>query len=245
MNDQRFIGCLIALALWSGCQTEQKESTIDLTNLDLNTIDWQAHRGGKGLAPENTIPAFTYAVTLPFVKTLELDVVVSKDSILVVSHEPWMSSKICLTPDSSEISEAEEKQLNIFQMTLEQITAYDCGSKPVDGFPDQKKMKTSKPTLENVVKAVGAYAAQKNLAAPQFNIEIKSAPEGDNVYHPEPTVFAQLVIKAVNRLRIKERTSIQSFDVRALQAVHQQDSTLQLALFELLLQKAWSKIYKN
>ncbi len=230
MNYQRFIGCLVALALWSGCQPEQaKETTIDLATLDFNTIDWQAHRGGKGLAPENSIPAFTYAVTLPYVKTLELDVVVSKDSILVVSHEPWMSSKICLTPDGNEINEAEEKQLNIFQMTLEEIAAYDCGSRRVDGFPDQKKMKTNKPTLENVVKAVSAYAAQRNLEATLFNIEIKSSPEGDNIYHPEPATFASLVISAVNRLRIKERINIQSFDVRALQAVHQQDSTLQLA----------------
>ncbi len=230
MNHQRFIGCLIALALWSGCQIEQQqERTIDLASLDLNTIDWQAHRGGKGLAPENSIPAFTYAVTLPYVKTLELDVVVSKDSILIVSHEPWMSSKICLTPQGNEISEAEEKQLNIFQMTLAEIAAYDCGSKPVDGFPDQKKMKTNKPTLENVVKAVSAYAAQRNLEAPLFNIEIKSAPEGDHVYHPAPATFANLLVNAINRLRIRDRANIQSFDVRALQAVHQQDSTLQLA----------------
>ncbi len=229
MNHQRFIGCLLVLLVWSSCQTEQKEKTIDLATLDLNTIDWQAHRGGKGLAPENTVPAFTYAVTLPYVKTLELDLVVSKDSVLVVSHEPWMSSKICLTPEGSEIGEANEKQLNIFQMTLEEITAYDCGSKPVEDFPEQKKIKTSKPTFENIVKAVNAYAAQKSLEAPQFNIEIKSAPEGDNIYHPEPATFATLVINAINRLRIKERSNIQSFDVRALQAVHQQDSTLQLA----------------
>lgn len=229
MKIQHILLVSIALFLLQSCQEDTQTPTVDVSNIDISTIDWQAHRGGKGLAPENTVPAFTYAITLPNVKTLELDVVVSKDSQLVVSHEPWMSANICLKPDGVEISEAEEKSLNLFEMTYEEIKSYDCGSKPVEGYPDQKKMKTWKPTLESVVKSVNAYAAQRELTAPKFNIEIKTAPEGDNVYHPVPEAFATLLLAEIKKLRIKKRTTIQSFDVRALQAVHQQDSTFTLA----------------
>ncbi len=227
MRTQHILIILLTVFSLQSCQEDSK--VPNLAAIDLSAVDWQAHRGGKGLAPENTVAAFTYAVTFPNVKTLELDVVVSKDSQLIVSHEPWMSANICLKPDSSEISKAEEKSLNIFEMTYEEIKSYDCGSKPVEGYPDQKKMKAWKPTLEAVVKSVNAYTAQRQLDAPKFNIEIKSDPEGDNIYHPTPDVFATLLLSAIKQLRIEDRTTIQSFDVRALQAVHQQDSTITLA----------------
>ncbi len=62
------------------------------------TFDWQGHRGSRGLMPENTIPAFLKALDLGM-KTLELDLTVSADNQLIISHEPWLNHDICLKAD--------------------------------------------------------------------------------------------------------------------------------------------------
>ena len=101
-------------------------------------FDIQGHRGARGLEPENTIPAFILALDSG-VTTLELDVVITKDKQVVVSHEPWISSSICLDTAGNAIPEKDEKKLNIYQMTYDQVAKYDCGSKGNDKFPQQEK----------------------------------------------------------------------------------------------------------
>ncbi len=71
-------------------------------NKNMDEFDWQGHRGCRGLMPENTIPAFLKALEYP-VTTLELDLAVSKDYTLIVSHEPWMSEHICSKPDGTPV----------------------------------------------------------------------------------------------------------------------------------------------
>lgn len=215
--------CLVFIGGLFSCQTEPSKSAETMTELsaDFVAFDWQGHRGARGLLPENTIPAFLKALDFPAIKTLELDVVVTKDSQIVISHEPWMSSGICSHPDGTPVTEEEEEQLLIYQMTYEEVKSYDCGSRGNDRFPDQQAMKTYKPLLTEMVEAVEAKVKEENLTPPQYNIEIKIEEGYDDVKTPNPKNFAYLVLKEINRLGIAERVCVQSFDVRPLQILHQ------------------------
>jgi len=132
--------------------------------------------------PENTIAAFTACLDLD-VNYLELDVVISKDKQVVVSHEPFMSADICLFPNGSAIPEDTAHQLNLYQMDYAEIKTYDCGSKPHPRFPDQVKMNVPKPLLSEVFTEVQRKAGKGKV---KYNIELKSQAQYDNVYHPAP-----------------------------------------------------------
>ncbi|MEM8523520.1 MAG: glycerophosphodiester phosphodiesterase family protein [Bacteroidota bacterium] len=193
-------------------------------------IDWQAHRGGRGIMPENSIAAFLTALRYRDVSTLELDLCVSKDDFLVVSHEPWMSSEICNDPNGKPIQKSKQQQYNIYELTYLEIAEYDCGSRRNERFPEQKKLRVTKPRLGDVVTVVDQTCARKELPYLNYNIEIKSTPEGDGIYHPKPADFAKLVVDQIVFLGIKKRVTVQSFDPRALQAIRNIDPTLELAL---------------
>src|ERR1043165_5710631 len=79
-------------------------------------FDVQGHRGARGLMPENTIPAFILALDSG-VTTLEMDLAITKDKQVIVSHEPWMNSDFCLDPSGKPIRGADEKKFNIYKMT--------------------------------------------------------------------------------------------------------------------------------
>ena len=194
------------------------------------TFDWQGHRGARGLLPENTVPAFLKALEYPQVKTLELDLAVSRDSLLVVSHEPWMSHHICSHPDGRPVTKEEEEDLLFFQMSYDSIRQYDCGSRGNERFPHQKAMPAHKPLLSEVVEAVGHYCAEKGREKPRYNIEIKFEPAYVGIKAPDAETFARLVLEEVTRLCIRERSCVQSFDVAPLQHLHRMDPQLFTAL---------------
>jgi len=214
---------LLILLLLTSC-------TAPKTNDMPVTFDWQGHRGARGLAPENSIPAFLKALEYPAIQTLELDVAVSADSQLVISHEPWFSAAISSHPDGRPVSEAEAESLNLHRMSYTEIERYDCGLRGHPRFPEQQKQAASKPLFSAMVAAVETYCQNNRRPLPRYNIEIKSQPEWDGLYTPSPEVFAQLVLAEVNKLGIRERSSIQSFDKRALQATHRLDPTIVTAL---------------
>ena len=85
-------------------------------------FDLQGHRGARGLKPENTIPAFISALDWG-VTTLELDVVITKDKQVLVSHEPYMAPGICFNSKGS--SFANEKEFNIYQLTYSEVQQFD------------------------------------------------------------------------------------------------------------------------
>ncbi len=184
-------------------------------------FSWQGHRGARGLLPENTIPAFKKAMDLGM-GTLELDIAVSADKQIIVTHEPWMSAEICLDKDGKEISETTGESLRIYEMTLDAITLYDCGTKNHPRFPEQEKMVVTKPSLKDMVIAVEAYAKEKNYPLPFYNIEIKSQEDYDTVLSPPIAEFVRLTIAEITELGIKERTNLQSFDLRALEEINKQ-----------------------
>ncbi|MEL6971796.1 MAG: glycerophosphodiester phosphodiesterase family protein [Bacteroidota bacterium] len=215
-----FLLSLLALS----CTPKRQLATVNdtPTTISLPDFDWQGHRGARGLLPENTVPAFLRALDFPKVTTLELDLAVSKDQELIVSHEPWMSALICSHPDGSAVTEEEEKGLRIFEMTTAQVQAFDCGQRGNVNFPDQAVQAIYKPTLTEVVEAAEEKAKALDRPLPFYNIEIKSLPEYDGVLTPEPSAFAALVVRELRRLGIAERSTVQSFDVRSLQAMKEQ-----------------------
>lgn len=213
---------LLAAVFAAGCSQNGQ-------SMKKNNFDYQGHRGARGLAPENTLPAFQKALELG-VSTLELDLAVSKDGELIVSHEPWMSAEICLQPDGEEIAEKQQLTFNIYQMTVEEIQSYDCGSRTHPRFPEQELQKAYKPTLREVVNLAENFAIEKSIDKVFYNIEMKSDPEGDDVFHPTPTEFAGIVAKVVEELGIGDRCIVQSFDLRCLIAMRETQGSLKLAL---------------
>lgn len=192
------------------------------------TFDIEGHRGCRGLYPENTITAFIEAIKIG-VNTLEMDVVVSKDGQLVVSHEPWLSPSFCYTADGKAIEDSKEKY-NIYQLRYEEVKQFDCGINGNPKFPEQKKMSEHKPLLNDVIDTVEKYIARDKLKPVNYNIETKSTPEGDNKFHPAPDVFAQMLYDVLKEKNILQRSIIQSFDPRTLQVVNKMDTTVKLAL---------------
>lgn len=214
------------------------------TNSSDSIFDFQGHRGARGLLPENSIPAFLKAVDLG-VKTIELDVVVSRDEHMIVSHEPFFSHSICKNAQGDSIAESEEKNFNLYQYTAAEIRQFDCGSLGNPNFPKQKKLKVYKPTLKEAIKAIEAYRDSLRLRKIFYNIETKSSPEGDSIYHPKPQKFAELLYKELQELNILDRVFIQSFDVRTLQAFKELNEEIPLVLLvynELSLEENIQKL---
>jgi len=187
-------------------------------------IDVQGHRGCRGIFPENSLPAFKNAIELG-VNTLELDLAISKDKQIVVSHEPFMNSAICFSIQGKEIPDEDEKKYNLYQMDYDSIKLFDCGSKVYQRFPGQKKMKVYKPLLSEVFKL--SEELNSNI---RYNIEIKSHPKYDNIFTPEPEEFIKLVLNEINEFEVFDRCNLQSFDIRVLEEIKRQSPNMKVAL---------------
>jgi glycerophosphoryl diester phosphodiesterase len=192
-------------------------------------FDIQGHRGCRGLMPENTIPGFLKAVESG-VRTIEMDVVITSDNQVLVSHEPYMSHEICKGPDDKPITARSEKSHNIYLMTAAQVQEYDCGTNFLRKFPQQQKFKAQKPLLKEVIDATETFIKENGFPPVWYNIEIKSDPRGDLRFHPLPSAFADLVMQVVDAGNITSRTIIQSFDIRVLRHVKRENFQVQLAL---------------
>src|SRR5581483_12492039 len=153
-------------------------------------VEIYGHRGARGLFPENTIEGFLYSAGLG-IHGIELDVAVSKDKKVVVSHEPWMNPKTCTKPDNSKVSFIRRK--NLYKMNYETIRQYDCGLRGNPDFPEQKRMPAYKPLLSEVIEKVEGCLSNNKLPAIVYNIEIKSNWVSDNQLHPPPAEFVELV----------------------------------------------------
>ncbi|NUQ82273.1 MAG: glycerophosphodiester phosphodiesterase [Bacteroidetes bacterium] len=223
LHKTPFKGLIAVLILLAGLSCSQKPPQSG------GKVDWQGHRGARGLAPENTIPSFLKALDLG-VNTLELDVVISADSVVMVSHEPWMNAAIASWPDGRPVSETDGPSLNLYRMTADSIQKFDVGRRGNPEFPGQVAMPAIKPSLYQVFAATEAYRVEKSLPKMLFNIEIKSTPEGDGVFHPHPDEFARLVVDQIRWTGFTDRVIIQSFDPRALVAVHRLTEQIPLAL---------------
>ena len=185
-------------------------------------LDLQAHRGGRGLMPENSIPAMLHGVELG-ARTLELDCVISSDGKVVVSHDVFMNADIMLKPDGSAIDKNEEKQYALYRMTYDSIRRFPEGVQPYPKFPMQARVRTYKPLLADLIDSVETYVRVHHLQPVYYNMETKSTPEGDDLYHPKPERFVALMMEIVKAKGIAGRVTIQSFDPRTLQVLHRTD----------------------
>lgn len=199
------------------------------TTYQQEAFDQQGHRGCRGLMPENTVPAMIHAIDLG-VTTLELDVVITKDKKVILSHEPWFGKEITTLPDGSYIGERSERTYNIFWMTFEQTRDFDVGLKPHPRFPRQQKMKVRKPLLEEVFDSVNLAMMTRKRPPLHYNIETKTNPEGDGVFHPAPAEFVDLLMEVINRKGMADFVTIQSFDFRTLQYLHQKYPSVKTAM---------------
>lgn len=175
------------------------------------------HRGARARMPENTIPAFEYAIGVG-VDVLELDLAVTKDDVLVVSHDSFLHAPTCKGP---------VEKAAIRDLTLAEVRRWDCGSVPNPQFPDQKRIPgTRMPTLDEVF----SLASRGRF---EFNVETKISPA-----HPElsasPERFAELLVQAIGKHKLIPRVIVQSFDYRTLVAIRKLNPEIRLsALFTM------------
>ena len=176
------------------------------------------HRGCRGLRPENTLPAFLHAVALG-VDVVELDVVISQDQQVVVSHEPWLSAKLGRDALGQPLDPAQEQRYNLYQLPYATIQRCSLGEWPHPDFPAQQSVLSYRPLLRDIVQQVTA-ASQHLGRRIGFSVELKSSPEGDNIFHPKPAQFVDLVMAELQAFDVADRTTLLSFDPRILQAAH-------------------------
>lgn len=221
------IGCDLRSKDWQSVynKTVQFIDTVILGKPQQYSFDLQGHRGARGLSPENTLQAFKKALDLN-VNTLELDVVVSKDDKVVVSHEPYLNADIVLDAKGNRITKEEGLAFNFYKNNYKNIKKYDVGSLGNLKFPEQEKSVAYKPLLSEVINYV------ENINSEVFyNIEIKSTPNDEKKgYQPSVKDFSDLVIKQLRKSKLPiERITLQSFDPRVLEYIHKTYPAYRLA----------------
>ena len=213
------ISAILFIGLGASC------SMIKPTGMNKTVIDYQAHRGGRGLMPENTIAAMLAVMDNEKVSTLEMDLAITKDKLVVVSHDPILNPLITTKPDGTYIKADEINKNIIYQMNYADLEKYDVGLKPHPGFKGQKKLAASIPTLASLIDSVelkGASIGRKM----NYNIEIKSVDGKDGIEHPNPNEFVEWVVATLKKKNMLKRTSIQSFDLRPLRVLHEKYPTI-------------------
>lgn len=226
-----FVVAIIALVKGKNWLTKYRRGKMPPRFADLpKGFFFQGHRGARGLLPENTIPSFLKSLDFG-VTTLELDVVVSQDKQIVVSHESWFSPKICTKPNGEAVSKNEEKTHLIYQMPYTAIRAFDCGLRKHPNFPQQQTIPTYKPLLKELIKETKKYAHENKLPNVRYNIEVKTEGEkGDHIYQPPPEEYVELLYEIIRELDMETQVIVQSFDIRILQAMREIDERISLAL---------------
>lgn len=181
-------------------------------------FDLQGHRGARGLAPENTLAAFARALSIG-VTTLELDAVLTRDGVVVVSHDPVLNPDLVRGPNGNWL---EAPGPAIFALTRAELLRYDLGrirpgSATARRFPEQAPADGARvPTLAEVY----ALAKKAGNASVRFNVETKLDPRRPGET-PAPGPFADAVLAVAREAGALHRTSIQSFDWRTLRRVQE------------------------
>jgi glycerophosphoryl diester phosphodiesterase len=185
------------------------------------------HRGARGRRPENTLPAFRYALEQG-VDVLELDVAVTKDNVPVVSHDPLINATICSGPKTG---------IPIHTLTLAELRQYDCGGKQNPAFKTQVPVPgTPVPTLDEV------FSLSRGNAV-QFNVETKIFADHPELT-PDPEAFTKLILDRIQRHELEPRVILQSFDPRTLRVMKRLDPQIRrAALFEK--ERDWPEVARE
>lgn len=193
--------------------------TTKINNVDFPKFSAEAHRGGRGLVPENTILAMKDAMNYPATTTLEMDTHITKDGKVVVTHDDYLSPGFMLSPDGKEI---QAKKYNVFKMDYATLKAFDIGTKFHKDFPQQKKVKTYIPLLADLIDSVQHEIKAKNKKQYFYNIETKCSAKGDGVTNPTPDVFVKLLVEVIKAKKIEPYVVIQSFDMRTIRILNKE-----------------------
>lgn len=191
-------------------------------------IEIHGHRGCRGYWPENSIDGMIAALKMD-VDALEMDVVVTSDLQIILSHEPYFQHEICLDPNGNRIYESTQEAYNIYEFTYEQVKKTRCGTFAHPRFPLQKQKEYYKPKLSEVIDTAEVYA--KSIGKDfYYNIEIKARDEWEGIFHPEYKAFADLVAGVLYRHKIVDRCIVQSFHLPTLQYLRHTHPSLKLSL---------------
>lgn len=164
---------------------------------DRKRILVEGHRGARWVLPENTIPSFRHAIEVG-ADLIELDIGVTKDNAIVVSHDLEIKPAICKAPDGF--------PRVIRQLTLAQIKQFDCGWAANPDFPGQRAMPgTRMPTLAEV------FSELAPLGSFHFNVEMKSNTSRPELT-PAPEDFVNLLVAEIKKAGMEHRVIVQSFD---------------------------------
>jgi len=199
---KQFIPCMLLLSLLCAVAYAQK-------------FDKQAHRGGAGLMPENSIPAAINAVKNGW--TIEMDIYMTKDSQLVVTHDPHIVSLYAQYPDGHPVLKSEESRLLIKNMNYAEVKSFDIGSRFYPVFPDQQKTKTYIPLLSELIDTAENYARQHHLTPPHYNIQPGPAYTITDDFR---TDYVRKMMNIILAKQIGKRSMFQAFDLGMLETVH-------------------------
>lgn len=177
-------------------------------------IEVHGHRGARAVLPENSMPAFDYALQIG-VDVIELDLGVTKDRHLVILHDPIINPLICRDTQKSKLGSLIRKPIAVFEENLARVKEFDCGSMKSIRFRKQKQIPGTKiPTLDEFFVWINGSVHPKAKTI-RFNIEMKSEESSPNLA-PPPAEFAKLLVDMLNKHGVLSRTIIQSFDHRTL-----------------------------
>jgi glycerophosphoryl diester phosphodiesterase len=192
-----------------------------------NAFDLQGHRGARGMAPENTLAGFRQALAVG-VTTLELDVGITRDGQVVITHDPRLNPDLTRDADGAWIA-APGPALQT--LTLAQVQRFDVGrlrpgTRYAQTFAEQQPVDGERvPTLEALFQMLRTAAPPVPV---RFNIETKLSPLAPELA-PEPETFARALLDAVQRHGMADRVTVQSFDWRTLRAMQRLAPTLPIA----------------
>ncbi|GBF51389.1 glycerophosphodiester phosphodiesterase [Leptospira ryugenii] len=216
---QLIIALTISISFWNCGSVPTKVKPIR------ESLDLQGHRGARGLKPENTWPAFEEAISQNMV-TLELDTVLTKDKRIVIHHDSETNPVICVNPDGSEI-----QRISLYELTLSDLQKLDCGSKKNPAFPKQTPVPGTKLlSIEEFFQKM-AEIEKKKKQKYLFNIETKF-PDKEMVEDSIVEEHTLLLVSAIEKAKVADRSTIQSFDLRTLPYVQKKNSKIRTsALF--------------
>ena len=207
------ISLFAVLALLLSCQNVSESQYV---------VDVQAHRGGMGLRPANTLEAMKHAIDLG-VNTLEMDIVVTKDNKVILCHDKYFTWQETTRPDGTFITK-EEPKTYLWHLTYDEIKKYDVGQRQHPNYPEQVTMPAVRPLLSDVLTFTENYAEEKGLAPLKYNIEIKADPDYDGGIEGESwpvyNEFVDICVPVLQSFNLGDRLIVQSFDERALSYMH-------------------------
>ncbi|MFE3193316.1 glycerophosphodiester phosphodiesterase [Nocardia sp. NPDC059240] len=218
------VAALGATACSDNSNDKNSSSATSPTADTHRAFDLQAHRGGRGMTIEESLPGFAKAIELG-VSTLELDIVLTKDKVPLIWHDPIIQTEKCTDTAAAFPDDPQYPYVGklVHDLSYDQVRTLDCGKK-LAGFPDAQELPGNKiarlPELFDLVKTYpGAFDTLR------YNVETKVEAE-----HPEqsatPQEFVDVILDTIEQAGATPKVEIQSFDWRSLPLVKARNAAI-------------------